>query len=142
MFRGGRNSRSFASQLRLCITVVVLYSQWFAFYGPPPNSLTQLFESRRMGVGLRKGRIMCKLLFLAVIWTIWKERNQWCFKGRSVDYLQLVERVRFTVASWSAPLSPFQNIPMISVFSNWKVVAFSNPVNLCIAPAYVAIISD
>lgn len=46
--------------------------------GPLPNSPLKLFEAWKMGVGFLGGR-EDKLFFLAIIWTIWKERNRCCF---------------------------------------------------------------
>lgn len=96
-----------------CICAPLLWKSildWFGYSGPLVDSQDQLFESWRMGVGL-----MWKLSFLAMIWTIWKERNECCFEGRSSDYWHLVERVRFRVALWIAPLSQFRNIPLVKM---------------------------
>ena len=79
---------------------------------------------------------MWKLSFLAVIWTIWKESEQ-CFDGRPVDYLQLVDRVMLIVASWIVRLALFWNIPMSTVMSKWKEVAFSNPVKPCMPTRWI-----
>ena len=96
-----------------CICAQLLWKSildWFGYSGPLLNSQDQLFESWRMGVGL-----MWKLSFLAMIWTIWKERNEHCFEGRSSDYWHLVERVRFRMALWIALLSQFRNIPLVKM---------------------------
>lgn len=43
---------------------------------------------------------MWKFSFLAVIWSLWKERNLRCFKGRSYHWQALVDRAKFSMASW------------------------------------------
>lgn len=73
---------------------------WFHISTPIPNSLSSLFEFWRLGVGFRRRRIVWNVSFLAVIWSIWKQRNLWCFEGISSDVSILVDRVKHSVAIW------------------------------------------
>lgn len=43
--------------------------------GPLPSTLVQVYEALKLSVGFPRGRIMQKVSFVAIIWTIWKERN-------------------------------------------------------------------
>lgn len=47
------------------------------------KSLCNHFVSRKLRMGTMRGRMMCPSSFLAVIWALWKERNQRCFEGKS-----------------------------------------------------------
>lgn len=48
-----------------------------------PSNICLLFEAWRLGVSRGGGRIMWQTSFLAVIWTIWKEKNARCFVDES-----------------------------------------------------------
>lgn len=47
--------------------------------------LNQLSKASKMGVGSKRSRIIWKVSFLASIWMILKEKNVWCFEGKSFN---------------------------------------------------------
>lgn len=77
-----------------------------------------------------------KLSFLAIIRTIWKERNRCCFEGLSSFQLALVDKVKFPVASWAVILPSFQDILIATILSNWNEVALSSPTAPTILPRW------
>ena len=63
-------------------------SLWMAIIGgfgccwALPQSLPPAFPSLKGStIGDPRGKVMWRLSFLAVIWTIWRERNSRCFEG-------------------------------------------------------------
>ena len=74
---------------------------WFKYNGLIRNSLPSLFEYWKLGVGSKGGKTMSKFSFLAVIWTIWKERNRRCFEGLSSNESQMGEKIKHLVATWA-----------------------------------------
>lgn len=56
-----------------------------------------------LGVGSKKkGKFKQKLSFLAVIWSLWKERNRRCFEGKVLNVISVLENIKFLVASRSS----------------------------------------
>ena len=68
---------------------------------------------------------MWNLSFMAVIWSIWKERNGRCFEESSYNGNQLGKKVKHRVAMWASCLPYFKGISADSIIHNWKEVAFS-----------------
>ena len=50
-----------------------------------PNCIVESFQAGRSPVRLHKGKEMWGLTYLAVIWTIWKERSLRCFEGKELQ---------------------------------------------------------
>lgn len=68
---------------------------------------------------------MWRLLFLAVIWAIWKERNRRSFDGKCAPADVVVDRAKAFVASWVSILSAFRGLPLDIISRQWGKVAFS-----------------
>lgn len=86
---------------------------WFHCYEPCPNSIPSLFEYWRMGS--KRGKSMRNLSFMAVVWSIWKERNRRCFDELSSKDNQLGENVKQIGAIWSSSLLHFKGISANSI---------------------------
>ena len=109
---------------------------WFHFCGLLPNSIPSLFDFWRLGVGSKRGRVMWKLSFRAVIWFLWKERNFRCFEGKSSDVSTIMGSVKHLVALWVSPLPLFKGIPISSILLIWDEVTLSHPISMCIFPRW------
>ena len=57
-----------------------------------------------LGVGSTRGRIVWRTSFLATIWVIWQERNNRCFKDKSLAEDRLSDEIIYLIASWVSPL--------------------------------------
>ena len=75
----------------------------------------QLFVAWKMGVGRKRGGLMWKLSFRAIIWAIWKERNRRCFEQESILKPTLLDKVKFLDAPWAAALLQFHVISIDSI---------------------------
>lgn len=80
---------------------------------------------------------MWKLFFLAVIWSIWKERNRRCFEGKVANVNMVAEAVKRSVALWVSLLPQFKGISMPSIFQNWKETADSRPHSMRHTPRWI-----
>ena len=65
------------------------------------------------------------LSFLAVIWTIWKERNSRCFEGIASNESRLMKKSKFLVAFWMSILHSFRGYSLDQIVYHWKEVALS-----------------
>ena len=90
-----------------------------------PHSLPELFQAWKVPIGDPRGKVMWWLSFLAVIWTIWKEINLRCFEGISVSESNMLEKLKFLVASWVSILPSFKGFSLDQIVYHWKEVAFS-----------------
>ena len=93
-----------------------------------PQSLPELFQAWKASKASTvdpRGKVMSRLSFLAVIWTIWKERNSRCFEGIAVSESRLVEKTKLLVALWVFILPSFKGYSLDQIVFHWKEVAFS-----------------
>ena len=79
---------------------------------------------------------MWKLSFLVAIWSLWKERNSRCFKGKSLDVNKIADNVKHLVALWVSHLPLLKGISTNIILLNWDVVALSCPVSRRIYPRW------
>ena len=84
---------------------------WFYVSTSIPHSLLVLFEFWRLGVGFKKGKIMLSVSLLAVIRSIWKERNLRGFEGKSSEASTLVEKINYFVVLWVSSNPLFKGYP-------------------------------
>lgn len=70
---------------------------------------------------------MWNFSLLAIIWSLWKERNVKCFDATSSSVEVVVEvvidRAKFLVASRASVLPLFRGFSLDSILLNWKEVA-------------------
>ena len=59
------------------------------------KTLLELFQEWKHPIGVPRGMELWRLSFLAVLWTIWKERNSMCFEGVASSVNCLVEKTKF-----------------------------------------------
>ena len=89
--------------------------------GPSKN----LFLAWKPPIGLPGGNEHRRLTFLAVIWTIWKERNSRCFEAVVTSENCLVEITMLTVAFWVAINPSFKGYSYDQIVLPWKEMAIS-----------------
>ena len=65
-----------------------------------------------------RGREMWKLQFLAVIWTVWKERNAMCFEGIVSDVNSVSDKIKLSVAFWVSTNPLFHGISLDQIIVN------------------------
>ena len=87
------------------------------------QSLQDLFQAWKAPSGGPRGKELWKLSFLAVLWTIWKERNSRCFEGASNSQRCLVERTKFLVALWVSTSPLFKDFSIDQIKHHWKEIA-------------------
>lgn len=90
----------------------------------PPRSLVDLFGLWKAFPGSKKGKIMWRLGFVAVIGAVWKERNRRCFEGVASSPSVIAANAKFSVATWSS-VPEFRGLSTKSIFYNWRVVSCS-----------------
>lgn len=83
-----------------------------------PCSILSFYEAWKLGVGSKKGRIMWKLSFFAVIWAVWKEGNRRCFEGKMSSHISVLEKVKVMVVSWVSILPQFKGVSFDCIMSN------------------------
>ena len=83
---------------------------WFRCSWVLPRSLSDLFEAWIFQYMAPRGREMWKLSFLAVIWFIWKERNDRCFKRIASCVDSITCKIQLFVALWVSVIPSFQGI--------------------------------
>lgn len=63
----------------------------------------------------------------AIIWNLWKERNQRAFDNNSLDNNKLIERIKFTIAYWLQKQPQFKGITLHYFMLKWNMVVFEPP---------------
>lgn len=70
-----------------------------------------------------RGKDMWRAAFLAMIWTIRKERNGRCFNGIIADADSMAEFLKYTLASWMQSIPHFRGYSLDQLMHNWRAVA-------------------
>ena len=111
-----------------CKTAQSIWSSvvgWFDCCWVFPKSLSELFQAWKAPIGISRGKELWRLTFLAVLWTICKERNSRCFEGVETSDSNLVEKTKFLVA-FGVSISPsFKGYSTEQIMIHWKELAFS-----------------
>lgn len=113
----------------LLLNCKIVLSMWEAFLQAfgcrwvMLNRFFDLFLQWRWGASPGRGRIMWYCSFSAIIWSLWMEKNERCFGGRSSHLQALVDKPRFLVASWVLILPYFRGSSYDFILFNWKEVA-------------------
>lgn len=89
--------------------------------------MKDFYQAWSIGVGSARGKIMWKSSFMAVKFTLWKERNSRCFNRVSSSKEAIAFKVEFLVASWVSVLPIFRGYSIDDITICWKEVAFSCP---------------
>lgn len=105
--------------------LVTFVSYWNFPYREFQKSHQELFQAWKAPTGVPRGKELWRLLFLVVIWTIWKERNSRCFEGKVSSKSSMVERTKFPVALWVSINPAFGDYTIDQIVSHWKELAFS-----------------
>lgn len=66
---------------------------------------------------------MWQLSLLAIIWAVRKGRNKRCFEGISCHVAEIIEKARFSVASWDSIMPSFGGLSLDMIMLNWLEVA-------------------
>ena len=99
--------------------------KWFDCCWVFPNPLSELFKALKAPTGALRGKELWSLTFLAVHWTIWKERYSRCFEGAAISETCLVKKVKFLVALWLSISPSFSGYSIKKIMLHVKELAFS-----------------
>ena len=80
-------------------------------------------------------KVMWKMAFFAIIWSIWLLRNDLVFNGKVFDFQQTIDIVKFRIASWFKAKWP--NCPNTLL----DVVRFPNTIQVSVAAKNVKKVS-
>lgn len=64
--------------------------------------------------------------FLAIIWSLWKERNTRCFEDKSCSMTSLAEKIKFSIAVRISILLNFRDFFVGLIVIHWEEIAFSS----------------
>ena len=90
-----------------------------------PNSLLALFEAWINPPVAPRGKEMWNWSFVAVIWTVWKERNSRCFEGIASSANSVSDKTNLSVAFWVSTNPLFHGLSLEQIMLNCKDVAVS-----------------
>ena len=93
---------------------------WFSYSWAFPRPIQDLIKSWKSPISHPRGKEMWNVAFLAVIWTLWKERSARCFEGVEKRCEFLWEKIKFSVASWVSINPIFQDSSVDQIMRNWK----------------------
>lgn len=64
--------------------------------------------------------VLWRLIPFALIWSVWKERNDNIFRGASISVDDLCHLVTLRIAKWASSTSDFDNLRMEGISHNWE----------------------
>lgn len=86
-----------------------------------PQSLTGTVESWIRGHFAGCGRILLRLTFFSILWSIWKERNYRIFYGPSSSVAALIASITLRIATWALFRKDFSSFSFTDIFVNWEL---------------------
>ena len=74
---------------------------WLGIDFAAPNTLRNHFVQFTYMAGMpRSSHMFFKVIFLACVWAIWKDRNNCVFNSMTFDHLALIEKVKLNSFLW------------------------------------------
>lgn len=95
-----------------------------------PKSLEGLFEGWRSSPIFDCGETLWKSIPFAILWLVWKERNDRVFRGTSMGVGDVLHLALVRIAEWVSCLDEFDGLRMDGVWSSWKASLFCGAPNL------------
>ena len=80
-----------------------------------PQDVNQLIEGPFMVGREKKTKLMWSLAIHAILWTVWRERNQRIFENKEQSFANIIDSVYYWVALWT---SLDKDLNQVS-FKNW-----------------------
>ena len=65
-------------------------------------------------------KLLCSLVIHAVLWTLWKERNQRIFEDKAGSLVNIIESVYYWVALWAYLYKDLNQIPLKDWLRGWN----------------------
>ncbi|OVA11126.1 hypothetical protein BVC80_1741g123 [Macleaya cordata] len=93
-----------------------------------PKNCADLIEAwKPIGMSNSKTKAITSLFPAAIMWTIWKERNNRVFEDKSEDVDKLIDQAKVTMALWVENLVQLKGLSIENIVLNWKTVVFEPP---------------
>ena len=85
-----------------------------------PRALSELMEAWRSGPFKGVGLILWRLIPFSILWSIWKERNNRIFNGKSKDREDIVFMIVLKIAKWASIKKELEHLTLDNNLSNWE----------------------
>lgn len=72
-----------------------------------------------------KTKLTTMASFLAIIWSLWKDRNTRCLEDVSSSMTSLAEKIKFSIATRISILLRFWDFFVGIIIIHWEEIAFS-----------------
>lgn len=80
----------------------------------------------QLPIGSPRGKEMQRASFLAILWVLCTERNDWYYGGKVTSVDCVSEKMKCSVASWMLVFPHFQFFSIDQIYLNWREVAFDS----------------
>lgn len=97
------------------------------FLGTFPILINELVEAWRMGPFHGHGLYMWRCIPFAILWSIWKERNERIFRAKSTSINALIEVVVLRVVKWLLYGNELVDVKLNNILHNWSACTVCGP---------------
>ena len=75
-------------------------------------------------------RAFWRITPFAILWSIWKERNNRIFRGLSLTSAELISKITLAIAKWALDRKEFFNFCLYDILINWELCMRCGPVKV------------
>ena len=76
----------------------------------------------------KRGIVLWQNACIALIWVVWRERNDWIFEDKARNSENLWDSIHFLASLWAFCSMDFKGIPLNVMQLDWLAVCSSNGV--------------
>lgn len=99
----------------------------FSLIWTVPHTISTALQTWPMSKKKSRKALVIKVLPVAILWSLWKERNNRAFNNKSLTLAKLIQKIRNRVTYWLYRQPKFHNVQLKDFMTKWNLTVFEPP---------------